>query len=519
MDVTDEYFYQQWGDKIVFTDEKRYQKFFKTGFNLWVKHDKMPAERVVISWCQESPHFIISPEQKMQGFIGFQEPFVIVLNEIYVQPYSCKKTDRCGYTCKNLWKLKRHEAGCTSETKMTYRQKVFGNQEDVRSELIRIGVIDVNDKTYSRFISFDIESVNKEVSGQFGVAEITGAQRVISIGYYANFGDYRGVIFREDMSEESGLRLVKQFLDKMYELQTRHYEQIPQNIKEIMREYKEQLKVKTLSVENRAKFWRRLCYLRSLTKLKIVGFNSGGYDLPCLMNMIIQIAGPDSIKVIKKGNSIFDLNVKLLSFRDCSNYTGPMSLSKFAEIFKLPISKSIFPYEAYSSISEIRDQIDWPSYPAFQSSLPTKKNNHVAEISQILVDKNRFGFSTFGDFMEFFNVPTETFSCGHFDMLYLPNLNPNQQHALEQHFNVSPINYIDQKKSYESRIQSGEYTCFLDYLGEYNLLDCDLLTAAMTKFMAIFEQCFKLWVPPFIFLICKTFYNVTHFLRFVFLTN
>ena len=67
------------------------------------------------------------------------------------------------------------------------------------------------------------------------------------------------------------------------------------------------------------------------------------------------------IKVIKKGSGFFDLCFEMIAFRDAMNYTGPMSLAKFAKVFKLEMEKSIMAYEAFESIEEVRNQIDWPT--------------------------------------------------------------------------------------------------------------------------------------------------------------
>jgi len=292
-DMTDEQFCQAWDKKIQFADEKNYQRKFKVGFNLWTKDDNSPAKRVLTSWHPDSPHIIISENQKKQGYITIFENIELVLIDTYVQPYSCKITEGCIYSCKNKWKLGRHEKSCTAETRMSYKQKMYGNQTTIRSELINIGVINPSDKSHQRFISFDIESVNQKQEHNINCKTIiTGLQRVISIGYLSSFGNFKNVMFRNDMTNEAGLELVQRFLDKMHDIQVHHYEQIPEKVKETMIQYKQLMKNKDISVRSRTMYARRMNYLRSLCKLKIIGFNSSGYDLLCILNLIIQVAGP-----------------------------------------------------------------------------------------------------------------------------------------------------------------------------------------------------------------------------------
>ena len=506
----------KWGSKIYFRDEKRFIQIFGFGFNLWIKHDSAAytAERFISSWCKSSPHFIISSQQKRQGYLDLFEPIQVVLDVSYVQPYRCSKTNNCLYESRDKWKISRHEKNCTNETTVKYKQKCFGNHGTARTELINNGTINNNDDTHRRFVSFDIESINcTETAHSFGHSYLYGTQKVISIGYCASFGDYKNVIVRDDMTKASGLKLVKTFLAKMQELQLRHYERIPSAIKEAMYNYKELLKNKNLAVAEQTTLGRRLCYLRSLCCLKVIGFNSSGYDLPCLLSMMVEVMGPSKVKVIKKGNSVFDLNIDKLSFRDCMNYCGPMSLAKFAKIFKLPISKGIFPYEYFRSIGEMREQISWPEYTAFRSSLPTKTINFTSEIGNILQEKSKYNMKTLKDVFHVFKFDCSTFPSEILNMEYLPELCPTQMELIQNHFTLSPLNYINQKLSYESACDSGEYTNFADYLITYNLLDCELLTQAMSKFIDVFDRCFnvsildKLSLPGIAEEIMWTFYD------------
>ena len=492
LQITDETFYQQWGcEKIYFKDEKKYIKTFKIGFNLWINNGTFNSERFISSWCEDSPHFIITREQQKNGYLSIFDEIDVVIDNSYVVPYKCQKTTGCRFQCKNKWKINRHEKTCTNVTKIKYTQKCYGNQSNVRTDLIKIGVIDENDDTHRRFISFDIESVNDtNCDLVFGKTIITGVQKVISIGYSASFGDYRDVLFRDDMTNDSGIKLVRAFLGKMTEIQTRHYERIPSVIKDVMMEYKNLLQAKSLSVRERSTLSRRLSYLRQLCKLKILGFNSGSYDLPCILEMIIECVGPRNVKVIKKGNSVFDLNVNMLSFRDAMNYTGPLSLSKFAQMFKLSISKQLFPYEEFESITAIRNQKEWPSYPTFRSSLPCKNTDFIQEITIILTNKDKYGFVTMNALCAFFGLPCHYFSSEQLESSFFPSISTDQHYRIKQHFNISPLNYVDQKNSYDESITNGKYTSFIDYLYEYNLCDCDLLTQAMTKFIDGFESCF-----------------------------
>ena len=71
------------------------------------------------------------------------------------------------------------------------------------------------------------------------------------------------------------------------------------------------------------------------------------------------------------------------------------------------------------------------------------------------------------------------------------NLLPVSKSKLESYFNISLVDFIDQKEKYDEKISTGEYHNFLDYLIEYNLLDCEILSKSMQKFIETFEKCFQ----------------------------
>ena len=73
-----------------------------------------------------------------------------------------------------------------------------------------------------------------------------------------------------------------------------------------------------------------------------------------------------------------------------------------------------------------------------------------------------------------------------------PNLSLEKARQLNSQLQLSPKLYFEQKYEFESRIESGEFQCFLDHLKYYNLLDCILLTEALQKFLKIFDDCFNI---------------------------
>ena len=243
------------------------------------------------------------------------------------------------------------------------------------------------------------------------------------------------------------------------------------------------------SVKMKAELAREFKYIQNIATLKILGFNSSSYDLPCLLNSILELVDVSKVHIIKRGESIFALNFDGFSFRDAMNYCGPMSLEKFASIFKLPISKGVFPYEAFSDINQLRQTITWPSYKDFSSSLPSKAQDFTTEIKHILYLPLIYGLENFGQFLDFFSIEIDCDqTCRTAENL--PILTPEQMDKLKKQLPMSPKLYFQQKFEFEERIQSGQYSSFLNHLIAYNLLDCRVLTDAMKRFLEIFKMCF-----------------------------
>ena len=144
---------------------------------------------------------------------------------------------------------------------------------------------------------------------------------MISIGYVSSFSDDRDVLVRKSMSVADGLILIRTFIERMECLQQKHFETLPPSIRDHLLVLKLKMTDKSLSVEAKSLLVQKFRYLENLTKLKIIGFNSNRYDLPCLIAYFLEMMGPENINVIKKGSSVFLLNYKYLSFRDALNYS------------------------------------------------------------------------------------------------------------------------------------------------------------------------------------------------------
>ena len=75
------------------------------------------------------------------------------------------------------------------------------------------------------------------------------------------------------------------------------------------------------------------------------------------------------VNVLKKDNSYFSITCELFNFKDAYRFTSPVTLSKYLAQNGVTEKKSIFPYSAYNSVEELRNQKEFPDYELFYSEL------------------------------------------------------------------------------------------------------------------------------------------------------
>ena len=125
-------------------------------------------------------------------------------------------------------------------------------------------------------------------------------------------------------------------------------------------------------------------------QIPVLGFNSAKYDLnlvkPYLIPWLRADVDPDKegekedidISVIKKGSMYTQIGARRFKFLDISNYlAGGVSYSAFLEAYKIPESKSYFPYEWFDHPSKL----DYPCLPPYESFYSELKQRNVLEIS------------------------------------------------------------------------------------------------------------------------------------------
>ena len=144
-----------------------------------------------------------------------------------------------------------------------------------------------------------------------------------------------------------------------------------------------------------------------------------------------------------------------------------MNLAKFADIFKLKLSKGTFPYELFRDVKEMETTVTWPSYADFSSSLPSKTKNFLSEIEEILKLPIIYGFGCFGELLRFLEISLNLTEKEYMSEL-TPILSTETQQKLQKQLFMSPKLYFEQKFAFEEKIKCGIYRNFLDHLIYYN---------------------------------------------------
>ena len=181
---------------------------------------------------------------------------------------------------------------------------------------------------------------------------------------------------------------------------------------------------------------------------------------PALVNALEEKTGKLP-NVLKRGARYFIINTDEIIFNDTLNYTAPCNLSSYLSQWKVTEQKSIFPYQYFSTVEELRECTEFPPIEAFYSSLTGKSVeqdiydqtkahfNHCRGLPDGHPDKMRH----MGDFLAFYNkldvsplvdAMNRSFACFH---KYF-GLDPSQYLSLPKIALSAVMKLYDQNSSY-----------------------------------------------------------------------
>ena len=111
-----------------------------------------------------------------------------------------------------------------------------------------------------------------------------------------------------------------------------------------------------------------------------------------------------------------------------------------------------------------------------------------------MVEKHIFGIKTVKELFHKLDFPAVQFSEEDLNYSFMPEITSEKLNELRSYFTISPLQYFKEKIDFEENISNGSFVSFIDILKKYNLLDCELLMEAMKKFIAVFKNCFNVFL-------------------------
>jgi len=172
--------------------------------------------------------------------------------------------------------------------------------------------------------------------------------------------------------------------------------------------------------------------------------------------------------IIKRGAGFMLLRFGDIAFKDYMNFSVGLSLEKFAA--SVGISESVkmaYPYEKYQTVSSLQSAIAFPSYGEFENSLYAPSTSNVKKMNEIILEnmskdvwKSEEDIATAMDISsdEFDSLWDKTKKCFSID------------ESSQKFFALCPEKYLYSKKYFAESC-----TNMMDYLAEYNILDCRIL--------------------------------------------
>jgi hypothetical protein len=120
----------------------------------------------------------------------------------------------------------------------------------------------------------------------------------------------------------------------------------------------------------------------------------------------------EKVTLLKKNSSYFSITTDSLIFKDVYFFTPPTSMAKYLKQNGVIEEKSVFPYQAFNSVEEMRQQIQFPSHQQFFSNLK-QTNISTSEYSQakneydrrrLLPNKHPNKINNFVDWLVHYNI-------------------------------------------------------------------------------------------------------------------
>ena len=180
--ISEEKFFEEWGSfDIKFGHIRTFAKLFKCSFAIW--SDEKEPSLIRTAYIDNKIDIIISNNIIKSQKLNIFDTITLVLDRNMLKAFEC---EICNKLFKSKFNRDRHEKTCQNGTKYSYKEKIYGpNHGNLRSELIKSGLLSKSTECDKHFISFDIESVNTPV--KCTMAGNTIVRHVQEVSFFDNY--------------------------------------------------------------------------------------------------------------------------------------------------------------------------------------------------------------------------------------------------------------------------------------------------------------------------------------------
>ena len=324
------------------------------------------------------------------------------------------------YVCPNcegvygsLKTFRKHVPRCpgnTKEAKLLFKGKAYRPKPTVFQDLQNKFAINVplTDRYHPHVIAYDFESVMGASEDKRENTDKLNYERKhipVSVALASNIEGFKHYTFI--LNEDPDV-LIDEFIQELIKISSEGERQRHANLGWVLDEL-ENLLIESeffegsyqvqdiVQIEDRLKDW--------LATTPVIGFNSAAYDLKLCRKQILKSLRDMDGKiqyVIKQNGSYSCIKTPHLKFLDVANYLAPgYSYDKFLQAFGTSQRKGHFPYEYFTSLSQL-NETSLPDHASFYSSL---KQSNITEEEYRQCQKvwRERGMSTFRQYLEYYS--------------------------------------------------------------------------------------------------------------------
>ena len=352
----------------------------------------------------------------------------------------------CLYQCRDKHDLSKHVQICidpkVKRANPTSVSIEYGPMYNKLDTLISRGILS-KAPTYKNFVTYDCECLMTPLDTRTERTEHLFGHNLVSLAANAfinNIHRTSSWIVRDD-TEEERTRIVNDFVRFILEqsAMVEHDAELISTIQDyevLIDQDQENGKSPQLSQKQ-----DDLRFLKTYLNLPLIGFNSSRYDLVILMKKVMtaleELGECENLSLLKKGAGYFHVHTGSLVWKDLLNFTPPTSLDNFLKTWEIGFEKLCFPYELYSSITELQNAKEFPDISCFKSSLGKDvepdlyvKCKALYEERSVLPDDHERKWNNMADYLLHYNEG---------DVYPMSLAIIKMMNLLEQCFNVNPL--------------------------------------------------------------------------------